>query len=1297
VSFNPPPRVFISYARKDGEVFATGLCRRLQIEEPEITLWQDRAQMESGVGWWKQIEEALDKVKFLVIVMTPAAMTSEITRREWRYARQKGVVVYLVKGAVDGTLDYASLPAWMRKTHFFDLGKEWETFTNYLKSDRQPVRVPFMAPDLPKAFVPRPREFEALLHLLLDRTRQHPVAITTALRGAGGYGKTTLATALCHYDRVIDAFDDGILWVTLGQTPDVLGELAKAYEALTGEQGGFVDVEHGARKLAEKLEHKDCLVVIDDAWEQVHVAPFLRGGHGCVRLLTTRRLDLEPDAARVTVDEMTSEESVAVLAAAFDELSAPEALLQPLARRLGEWPLLLRLVAGMLRKRLARGDSVEGAVTYVGKALDKRGITAFDSVNASERDKAVALTVAASRDLLSLQDRRRLAELAVFPEEAQVPLTTLSRLWGLDELDTEECAQRLDDVALVTLSLRERTLSLHDVMRAFLLAEMADAPRLHATLTAGYRDHLSLPDAYAWRWLPYHLAQAGEHERLRSLLLDPAWLQAQLAGTDVHAVVGSFDHVHADIDLGVLQRALRLSMHVLSVLPDQLAEQLHGRLRVGTSETLDIFIGKLTRLEPRPRLHARWPSLEEPGSGLLQVLTGHEGWVEGAHLLPDGRVLSWSRDRTLRLWDLATSTAQVLTGHTGAVRGAQLLPDGRVLSWGDDRTLRLWNLATGTVQVLTGHRLIAGAQLLPDGRVLSWGDDRTLRLWDLATGTAQVLTGHTRAVRGARLLPDGRVLSWGDDRTLRLWDLATSTAQVLTGHKGWVEGAQLLSDGRLLSWGHETLLWNLSTGTPQVLTGQAGWVTSAQLLPDGRILSWNNSLLRLWDHATDTAQLLIGHAGAVYGALLLPDGRVLSWSNDGTLRLWDLATGKAQVLTAHTGSVHGAQLLPNTRVLSWGDDRTLRLWDFATDTAQVLTGHAGEVTGAQLVRDGKVLSWSDDRTLRLWDLATGMAQVFTGHNDSVNGTLLLPDGRVLSWSGDGSLRLWDLATGTAQVLKGYAGKVTGAQLVRDGKVLSWSGDGSLRLWDLATSTAQVLRGHAGWVVGAQLLPDGRVLSWSRDRTLRLWDLATSTARVLTGHTGAVRGAQLLPDGRVLSWSSDGTLRLWDLATGTAQVLPSYAGLVLGAQLLPDGRVLTWGGGRTLRLWDLATSTAQVLTGHTGKVTGAQLLPDGRVLTWGGDRTLRLWDLATSTAQVLTGHAGKVTGAQLVPGGRVLSRSHDRTVRVWELSKGHQVSRYDFDARPTTVVRCEDGYFVGDALGRVHFLEWLGQPASVTST
>jgi hypothetical protein len=57
--------------------------------------------------------------------------------------------------------------------------------------------------------------------------------------GAGGFGKTTIAAELCHDEDIVENFDDGILWVTLEQTPDVLATLLTAYAALTGERPGF--------------------------------------------------------------------------------------------------------------------------------------------------------------------------------------------------------------------------------------------------------------------------------------------------------------------------------------------------------------------------------------------------------------------------------------------------------------------------------------------------------------------------------------------------------------------------------------------------------------------------------------------------------------------------------------------------------------------------------------------------------------------------------------------------------------------------------------------------------------------------------------------------------------------------------------------------------------------------------------------------------------------------------------------------------------------------------------------------
>ena len=82
--------VFLSYARTDGEAFAATLRERLRDNAPDIEVKQDRNLLEGGVGWWKQLTEAIDSVEFLVLVMTPSSMQSEMVRKEWRYARQTG-------------------------------------------------------------------------------------------------------------------------------------------------------------------------------------------------------------------------------------------------------------------------------------------------------------------------------------------------------------------------------------------------------------------------------------------------------------------------------------------------------------------------------------------------------------------------------------------------------------------------------------------------------------------------------------------------------------------------------------------------------------------------------------------------------------------------------------------------------------------------------------------------------------------------------------------------------------------------------------------------------------------------------------------------------------------------------------------------------------------------------------------------------------------------------------------------------------------------------------------------------
>ena len=686
---------------------------------------------------------------------------------------------------------------------------------------------------------------------------------------------------------------------------------------------------------------------------------------------------------------------------------------------------------------------------------------------------------------------------------------------------------------------------------------------------------------------------------------------------------------------------------------------------------------------------ARWASwqLQPPH----QQITGHRGAVTAVAAAElDGRpvVISGSRDRTVRVWDLATGTpvGVPFTGHSDwvyAVAAAEL--DGRpvVISGSRDQTVRVWDLAAGTPvgDPFTGHsdwvRSVAAAEL--DGRpvVISGSDDRTVRVWDLAAGTpvGNPFTGHhgtVTAVAAAEL--DGRpvVISGSRDETVRVWDLATGTpvGVPFTGHSGWVTAVAAAElDGR-----------------PVVISGS------------------RDQTVRVWDLATGTTvgNPFTGHSSWVYAVAAAElDGRpvVISGSDDQTVRVWDLATGTTVSLpfTGHSGpvtAVAAAELDGRPVVISGSDDQTVRVWDLAAGTTvgDPFTGHIGwvrSVAAAELDGRPVVISGSRDQTVRVWDLATGtpVGVPFTGHIGWVYAVAAAElDGRpvVISGSGDRTVRVWDLAAGTpvGVPFTGHIGPVTAVAAAElDGRpvVISGSRDRTVRVWDLATGTpvGNPFTGHSDWVyaVAAAEL-DGRpvVISGSGDRTVRVWDLATGTpvGDPFTGHSSwvyAVAAAEL--DGRpvVISGSRDQTVRVWDLTAGTPVGDPftGHGGpvtAVAAAEL--DGRPVVISGSRdqTVRVWDLAAGTpvGDPFTGHSDwvyAVAAAEL--DGRpvVISGSGDRTVRVWDLAAGTpvGVPFTGHSDWVrsmAAAELDGRPVVISGSDDRTVRVWDLAAGTPV-------------------------------------------
>lgn len=1270
--FASSARAFISYARKDGETFATALRERLAREHPLITLWRDRERMEGGAGWWRQITEALDQVEFLVMVMTPEALTSPIVQKEWRYARQQGVRVCPVLGVKPDQFDFEALPKWMRKAHFYDLEKEWDTFVSFLKSVRKENRVPFMAPEQREDFVERRAEFEALHAAVLDASRQNPLAITTALQGSGGFGKTTLAIALCHDEEVLNAFDDGILWATLGETPNLQHELTKLYAALTGERPGFVDADDAAIQLAERLADKNCLIVIDDAWDVNHIRPFLRGGRQCARLITTRRLPVvaELGASRIFVNEMTEDQSLRMLTAAMGEPPADLALLRALARRLGEWPLLLKLAASQLRERMVRGDSCAGALAYVNRALDKRGFVAFDRANASARNDAVAKTLAVSLELLQPDERVRCAELSIFPEDTAIPMSALQALWGMDNFDVEYLVQQLDGVALVDFDLKTGCIRIHDVLQAYLRGLLVDPRAVHRRLvTAGWPDHHALPDAYAWRWIGWHLVQAGDAETLKPLLLDFAWLRAKLASTDILTLLRDFELLRDLPALRTVHDALRLAASGLGPYPEQLAAQLRGRIEAGRNAELDGLLAAADASLARPWLTLVHPSLTHPGGALIGIFKGHAGAVEALAVSADGRcAVTASGDRTLRVWDIAAGrVVRTLEGHTGSVYAVAITADGGcVVSGSEDRSVRVWDMEKGSLRaLLKGHHgAVTGVAVTPDGQqVISVSDDGNVRVWDSVSGRAvSTFRGTTHQLRAVVALPDNRHAVFGTgDLDLVLVDLVTGQVhRTYTGHTGVVRCVTATQDGRKLVSGAD----------------------------DGTI--------RFWDaNSGAVLRVIEGHAAAVECVAVSADQRfAVSGSRDLTLRVWDFDDGRLlQTLAGHSDFVRGvAMTASGTQAVSASWDKTIRHWNLADRAeGEPATGDADEVTFLAISVDGtRAIAASRYGAINVWDAKQGRVMAAHrksgGHRDWVTSLHITAAGKAaLTGSRDRTLRVWNLDTDQASlILAGHTQFVRGVAIVADGtRAVSYSADRTIRLWDIPTG--RVLR----VLVDAQ---NERLLTSLRADNVLLNERGSAALIDVIDATisFSCRVAASM-DGKRVVLASEGGIHVWDLETGhTAFEVVAELEAVTIAIDANARRALIGSRFGALRAWDFATAkTLHVLEGHTSRILDSVISVGGaRAISAAADDTIRVWDLATG--RLLSGYAGPhgtVDTVAIAPEGEFAFSVYGDTLIATRIADFARLGSVSLDHQITALAVTPDGrrLALGDESGRVHFL------------
>jgi len=1067
----------------------------------------------------------------------------------------------------------------------------------------------------PEGFVPRAAEFDQLLAYLLDPRRNDAVAITAALRGAGGYGKTTLAKALCQDPRVIEAFPDGILWVELGQDPgDLTGKVLDLVEALSDQRPSFTSAELAKTRLNDLLSQRNSLLVIDDLWNRAHLETFMQGRPRCSFLITTRNLDTLPASVRqVKVDAMKQDEAGELLSSGLP--LGYEKEMRDLAKRLGNWPLLLKLANGQLLERVNYShQSLDEAVAWVNWALDKRGLTAFDARDPKQRDQAVVKTVGASLELLSTNERARYNELAVFPEGTNVPLATLEKHWriaGLDEFDTEELCGRLNRLSLVSdFNAHSRYIRLHDVMRKYLIDQnqvgllALNRQLLDAHRPPGQWADLSEDEPYLWDRLAWHLAEAGLYSELIATAKDLCYLARKTWVSDA---------LMAQQDLRQAERYIEDS--TLRLLRDNFGNcghLLNYCNRTNGGRLADLMATLECRLEHVEGLTPLAQQLQKRISS---------PYITQRHSLPDR-----SHPALIR----------TLAGHTRSVSRCAISADGSiVVSASDDRTLKVWSAQTGEVRLtLRGHTsVVFDCAISLDGSLIvsaSW--DRTLKVWDACSGEELlILQGHTSGVIGCAISPDSSfIVSASGDNTLKVWDATTGEVRLtLQGHTDHVIGCAISADGLLIvsaSKDKTLKVWDVNTGEVRMtFQGHTDSVTGCAISPDGSFIvsASKDRTLKLWDARTGEVRLVLHHTISSQnhygGCAISPDGSfVVSGSSDHgyTLNVWDATTGEVRLaLPVHSHCVIGCAIsLDGSFIVSASIDGTLQMWDSRSSQRQLTP--VGSVTGCAISADDSLVvsaSWPD--TLSVWDTHSGQERLTILDIGGASGCAISPDGSFIvsaSWPP----KVWDARSGQERLsLEGHTYQVIGCAISPDGSFIVTAGtDNTLKLWDASTGEVRItLQGHSNYVRGCAISPDGSlIVSASSDRTLKVWDVETGKVRrTLQGHADSVNGCAISRDGLfVVSASDDNKLKVWDVETGElCLTLDDHTGdpdrYAVGPEscaISPDGAfiVSTSNYDHALKVWDIAKGTCVAAFYAEDRLSSCAWFKDAQHLLAGGD-------------------------------------------------------------------------------------------------
>lgn len=446
-------------------------------------------------------------------------------------------------------------------------------------------------------------------------------------------------------------------------------------------------------------------------------------------------------------------------------------------------------------------------------------------------------------------------------------------------------------------------------------------------------------------------------------------------------------------------------------------------------------------------IHARQESPQ------LIAIFSHDDDIVGIQPSQDGeRILSWSYDRTARLWDVTEGLLATMPHPDTVVIAEQNNDETAILTLSVDTTsVRIWSTEGELISTLDHDTRVDGAQWSKDSTRILTQSANIVGIWT-KEGTQLLSLTHDAPVMMAY---------WNEDET-----------RLLTGT---VNGMVYLWDTR----GTPIAKLDLSE-----TASEPNGISSVKWSPDGNyILLHTRNEATIWNESEQTVTSISHHdaigatSRSMGGAIWHPNSQeILTWSFDNTVRIWDIKGNVLATMRHDDWVVDAIWSSDGNRVLSWSADSTLRLWS-KTGQELALMHHdrfdptisrdpsmpLHRVYSAQWNADNAlIVSRSNDDPLCQGEQCVYAAWIWTTqgelvaklpHDNVVNGAIWNKSGtQILTWSEDGTAKIWSnqgdlLLTIPREGYRG-AGIRSAAWNDNETQILTWLIGHTIQIWDI---------------------------------------------------------------------------------------------------------------------------------------------------------------------------------------------------------------------------------------------------------